>query len=49
MRPLQAKIIADLHVQPTIDPALEVRRSVDFLKNCIRITFFMLTWNITSL
>ncbi|WP_312398829.1 ammonia-dependent NAD(+) synthetase [Leuconostoc lactis] len=33
MRPLQAKIIADLHVQPTIDPALEVRRSVDFLKN----------------
>ncbi len=32
MRPLQAKIIADLHVQPTIDPALEVRRSVDFLK-----------------
>lgn len=33
MRPLQAKIIADLHVQPTIDPSLEVRRSVDFLKN----------------
>lgn len=33
MRPLQAKIIADLHVQPTIDPALEVRRSVNFLKN----------------
>lgn len=33
MRPLQAKIIADLHVQPTIDPVLEVRRSVDFLKN----------------
>lgn len=33
MRSLQAKIIADLHVQPTIDPALEVRRSVDFLKN----------------
>lgn len=33
MRPLQAKIIADLHVQPSIDPHLEVRRSVEFLKN----------------
>lgn len=33
MRPLQAKIIADLHVQPAIEPTLEIRRSIDFLKN----------------
>ncbi|GMA70375.1 hypothetical protein GCM10025879_16210 [Leuconostoc litchii] len=32
MRPLQAKIIAELHVQPLIDPLLEIRRSIDFLK-----------------
>lgn len=32
MRPLQAKIIAELHVQPMIDADAEIRRSVDFLK-----------------
>ncbi|CAK8054419.1 ammonia-dependent NAD(+) synthetase [Eupransor demetentiae] len=32
MRPLQAKIIAELKVQPLINPKSEVRRSVDFLK-----------------
>ncbi|CAK1224574.1 ammonia-dependent NAD(+) synthetase [Fructobacillus evanidus] len=32
MRALQAKIIAELHVQPVIDPQAEIRRSVDFLK-----------------
>lgn len=36
MRPLQAQIIADLHVQPLIDPMLEVRRSVDFLKHYLQ-------------
>lgn len=32
MRPLQQTIIDDLHVAPTIDPQIELRRSVDFLK-----------------
>lgn len=32
MRPLQAKIVKELGVKPEIDPAAEVRRSVDFLK-----------------
>ncbi|MFD1393417.1 ammonia-dependent NAD(+) synthetase [Lacticaseibacillus jixianensis] len=32
MRPLQKEIITALHVQPEIDPAQELRRSVDFLK-----------------
>lgn len=36
MRSLQAQIIADLHVQPLIDPMLEVRRSVDFLKQYLQ-------------
>ncbi|CBL91959.1 NH(3)-dependent NAD(+) synthetase [Leuconostoc gasicomitatum] len=36
MRPLQAKIIADLHVQPLIDPLTEIRRSVDFLKQYLQ-------------
>ena len=31
MRPAQAKIIADLHVQPTIDPAAEIERRIGFL------------------
>ncbi|RZU64841.1 NH(3)-dependent NAD(+) synthetase [Microterricola gilva] len=31
MRALQSQIMADLHVTPTIDPAVEVRRRVDFL------------------
>ncbi len=33
MRPLQTAIIAALKTQPTIDPAVEIRRSVDFLKD----------------
>lgn len=32
MRPLQKQIIAVEKVQPTIDPATEIRRSIDFLK-----------------
>ncbi|MCD5346938.1 ammonia-dependent NAD(+) synthetase [Agromyces sp. S2-1-8] len=32
MRDLQARIIAELNVSPRIDPAAEVRRRVDFLK-----------------
>ena len=32
MRELQARIIAELHVSPTIDPAAEVSRRVGFLK-----------------
>lgn len=32
MGELQARIIAELHVSPTIDPAAEIRRRVDFLK-----------------
>ncbi|MFC4761161.1 ammonia-dependent NAD(+) synthetase [Fructobacillus durionis] len=32
MRALQSKIIAELKVQPAIDPMAEFRRSVDFLK-----------------
>lgn len=31
MRALQSQIMADLHVTPTIDPAVEIRRRVDFL------------------
>lgn len=31
MRTLQSHIIADLNVTPTIDPAVEIRRRVDFL------------------
>lgn len=36
MRPLQAQIIAELEVRPTIDPAEEVRRRIDFLKDYLR-------------
>ena len=36
MRPLQAQIIAELEVRPTIDPAEEVRRRIDFLKEYLR-------------
>jgi hypothetical protein len=32
MRDLQARIIAELNVSPVIDPAAEVRRRVDLLK-----------------
>ncbi|TFD94124.1 ammonia-dependent NAD(+) synthetase [Cryobacterium lactosi] len=33
MRELQQRIIRELHVSATIDPALEIRRRVDFLKD----------------
>ncbi|CAH0416551.1 ammonia-dependent NAD(+) synthetase [Periweissella fabaria] len=33
MRALQAEIIEKLGVQPTVDPQVEIRRSVDFLKD----------------
>ncbi len=36
MRTLQAEIIAELNVQPTIDPAEQVRARVDFLKEYLR-------------
>ncbi|WP_125705619.1 ammonia-dependent NAD(+) synthetase [Lacticaseibacillus daqingensis] len=36
MRAMQQQIIADLKVQPDIDPAAEIRRSVTFLKRYIR-------------
>ncbi|QTX04534.1 ammonia-dependent NAD(+) synthetase [Agromyces archimandritae] len=36
MRELQERIIADLHVSPSIDPAAEVRRRIDFLKDYLR-------------
>ncbi|MEI5583035.1 MULTISPECIES: ammonia-dependent NAD(+) synthetase [unclassified Agromyces] len=32
MRDLQARIIEELHVEPAIDPAEQVRRRIDFLK-----------------
>jgi NAD+ synthase len=38
MRPAQARIIADLHVQPTIDPAAEVERRVGFLVDYLTTT-----------
>ncbi len=38
MRPLQARIISDLHVQPTIDPAAEVDRRVGFLVDYLTAT-----------
>jgi len=38
MRPAQARIIADLHVQPTIDPAREVDRRVEFLVDYLATT-----------
>lgn len=38
MRPLQARIISDLHVQPTIDPAAEVDRRVQFLVDYLTAT-----------
>lgn len=33
MRELQARIIAELHVQPTVNPATEIARRVQFLKD----------------
>jgi len=38
MRALQARIIDELDVAPNIDPAVEVRRRVDFLKEYLRAT-----------
>lgn len=38
MRETQAQIIAEMGVQPTIDPAAEVRRRVGFLKEYVRST-----------
>lgn len=38
MTPLQARIIYDLNVQPTIDPAEQVRLRIDFLKAYLRKT-----------
>lgn len=36
MRPLQAEIIAELHVVPTVDPAAEIRARIDFLKEYLQ-------------
>jgi len=36
MRELQARIIAELHVSPTVDPAVEIRRRVTFLRDYLR-------------
>ncbi|WP_448812221.1 ammonia-dependent NAD(+) synthetase [Agromyces bauzanensis] len=38
MRDLQARIIEELHVSPTIDPAEQVRARIDFLKTYLRTT-----------
>ncbi|MCU1636662.1 MAG: synthetase [Cryobacterium sp.] len=38
MRELQARIIAELQVSPTIDPTLEVRRRIEFLKEYLATT-----------
>jgi NAD+ synthase len=38
MRPAQARIIADLHVQPRIDPAAEIERRVGFLADYLTTT-----------
>ncbi|PYI65396.1 NAD(+) synthase [Arthrobacter livingstonensis] len=38
MRELQAQIIAELGVQPRIDPAAEIKRRVDFLKDYLKAT-----------
>ena len=38
MRDLQARIIAELHVSPVIDPAEQVRSRIDFLKAYLRTT-----------
>lgn len=43
MRQLQQKIIADLKVSPKIEPQLEIRRSVDFLKEYLKKNSFLKT------
>ncbi|MBS0936259.1 ammonia-dependent NAD(+) synthetase [Lactiplantibacillus plantarum] len=44
MRPLQAEIIKALHVAPTIDPEVEIRRSIDFLKSYLTKNTFLKTY-----
>lgn len=41
MRPLQAKIVAELGTKPEINPAEEIRRSVDFLKAYVHKNSFL--------
>lgn len=41
MRSLQAEIIKNLGVQPTIDPETEIRRSIDFLKDYMAANSFL--------
>lgn len=43
MRALQAEIIEKLGVQPTVDPQVEIRRSVDFLKDYLLANPFLKT------
>lgn len=43
MRTLQQEIIAELKVQPTIDPEAEIRRSIDFMKAYLRKHSFLKT------
>jgi len=43
MRAMQKEIIEALKVQPSIDPATEIRRSVDFLKDYLKRYDFMKT------
>ncbi len=38
MRELQAQIISELNVRPSVDPATEVRARIDFLKEYLRTT-----------
>ena len=38
MTTLRDRIIAELHVKPTIDPTEEIRTRIDFLKNYARAT-----------
>lgn len=44
MNALQAEIIAALRTQPTIDPAKEIRRSVDFMKAYLKKNTFLKTY-----
>lgn len=44
MNALQAEIIAALKTQPTIDPAKEIRRSVDFMKAYLKKNTFLKTY-----
>ena len=41
MRELQKEIIAYEHVQPEIDPKKEIRRSIDFLKDYLKVNPFL--------